>query len=270
MNPQSISVSAGNARVSKVPKVQRGQWKNSMVTRDITKGRDPVDPKLGRRKQESRYWCLINLNKAAAHDDEATLEAMRDTLHWIVDKMQHDFRVWMQIFEFGEGQRQPAKVAQEFRKDRLKLFNPATVRQVIEHIKVDNFVVERGPKRGRVHCHFKFEVDHWSQLRLNFKEIPNVIMRLWNSRVSGSFPDETQSRMQFGLSKKGTQTRPLFWAKLLHERNFEMVSDAYNMKDAIRPTMPPSSTKKKAPDWASTVASQYGHTHNRDEVTQQS
>ena len=61
----NVNVSAGNPRISNMPHVQRGQWKKGLVERVPWRSdfNDPVDPNLGRRKQESRYWCLINLNK---------------------------------------------------------------------------------------------------------------------------------------------------------------------------------------------------------------
>jgi hypothetical protein len=236
----NVNVSAGNPRISNMPHVQRGQWKKGLVERVPWRSdfNDPVDPNLGRRKQESRYWCLINLNKTGR--DDTTLHAMESQLHAMVEQMRTNWKVWLQIFEFGKGARQPDSIKQRYASDVRRLMHAGTIRDVIDRIEVKNFVVERGARQGRVHCHFKFEIFHNSQLRLNYKRMPDIRARMWNSNVDRNFAHmavEDRARVAYAV-RNGRQTRPLFWARLLHERNFEAVSDAYNAKDASNPTIP--------------------------------
>ena len=256
----NINISAGNPAISTGPHIQRGQWKKGLAQRKPWRPDfyDPVEgpqAKLGRRRQESRYWCLINLNKTYGDEDNAAM--MSTALYDIVHNMKTNPRVWVQIFEFGAGKRQPEHVAKKYQADRIKLLT--SPKDIIESISVDDFVVERGQKKGRVHCHFKFEVIHYSQLRLNFARIPDILGKMWGEHVSGQTFDGSAhtEKMTYGLSREGKQTRPLFWARLLHERNFEQVSSAYNMKDAAAKTVPMPRQKRKAPDWASSANKKY-------------
>lgn len=252
----NVNISEGTGRIRNVPLVQRGQWKKDLVERIPFKPNfyDPKNEGLGRVKQESRYWCLINLNKAVPDEQDAA-QVMSDVLYAIVDRMRTDYRVWLQIFEFAPDElRLPDNIKQVFRKDRLLLMNPGRVRDVIREIKVDNFVVERGKKRGRVHCHFKFEIFHNSCLRLNFRRMPDILLQIY----SGSLPSDTptNSDLRYGLNRAGQPSRPLFWARLLHETNFERVSTAYNNKDARDNTMPLPKKPKPAPNWARDTANE--------------
>lgn len=201
-------IKEGTASVYKASQAKKGSWKYKYQDRADIK-RFGVDPHAkdghGRRKQESNWWMMVNLNKAPPPgEQDRMVNAMNYALTHIRNKPIH----WgpnghdKSIFTWGpEVNGVSLEARNVYKRDANR---PMTV---VTKLELDAPVAEIGPTYKRLHAHFTLSVEHYSMLHLHCKGFGAVFKQLYEEYMDKE-----------GVSKEDTKVRingsVLVWARL--------------------------------------------------------
>lgn len=206
-------VQVGHSQVSQQIVNTKGRWKHAHQTRHPTL-EDPLDPGNMRRRQESSYNVLIQTNKKPK--DFGDRETMGGALVTIVRMLATDPSIWSTFMVFGPIHKEYARDA-EF---------PA---QVIESILINHgsnqLTPETGDKQHRLHLHFLFTIQHYSEIHIDFKRVPFLVAEMFNKEMLKA------GREDLGF-KPGT--KPMTTFCLIPEMGAQKFQILYNTKELQR------------------------------------
>lgn len=194
----------------------KGQWKHIHQDRHRTL-EDPLYPGQKRRKQESSFNILIQTNKKPKPDDFGERDTMSQALVTIARRLATDPVLWSTFFVFGP--KHP-----EYGRDSE--FPAEVIERILLNHGSNVLAPEMGDKAKRLHIHFLYTVQHYSEIQIDFKRAPYLIADMWN--------DEMRKAGKTHLEFKPGQ-KPFCCMNLIPEMGAQKFITAYNTKELQKP-----------------------------------
>lgn len=207
-------ISQGNPDRAAMRAIRKGQWKWTHQERANRErlGPDPhTQDGLGRRKQESNWWMMVNLNKKPKTDTDA--DTMVKAIAYSLSKIRNNPINWgpvpdASIFKWG-----PSVGCITDSERKVYQQDALEPTKYIESLEIEAPVAEIGPNKGRLHAHFQLFVTHFSMIHLDCKAFAKIFAKNYADALNRErVPMDSYMRVTEGKSV-------LIWARLSAQKN---------------------------------------------------